>query len=144
MTQKWVVKARRCLQGPIYVLKYVIMLIFQVWCHICCELPLESGAMACKTCHEGAVAHCMSKAVSCCFICCNLLKIKDKRTMPFVTFKHCQEDLNINLNLITNHNDLCNLNAISVHLYFEIIYSGCFVHLCLLLCSLWTNLLMQQ
>lgn len=46
--------------------------------------------------------------------------------MPFVTYKNCQEDLNINWNLITNHNNLCNLNAISVHLYFELICSGYF------------------
>lgn len=46
--------------------------------------------------------------------------------MPFLTFKHCPEDFNINWNLISNHNDLCNLNTISVHLYFELICLGYF------------------
>lgn len=49
--------------------------------------------------------------------------------MPFVTYKNCQEDLNINWNLITNHHNLCNLNAISVHLYFKLICSGYFAPL---------------
>lgn len=47
--------------------------------------------------------------------------------MPFVTCKPHQEDLNINWNLINNCNDLCNLNAISFHLYFELICSGRFL-----------------
>lgn len=128
MTQKSVVKSGRCFEGPIYVLGPCYdahtpgLMSHLLWAASRVRYQGLQNLLS----QEDAVIHCMSKAVSYGFICCNLLKIKDKRIMPFVTFKHCQEHLNINWNLITNHNNLCNLNPISLHLYFELIFSGYF------------------
>lgn len=100
--QKSVLKAGWFFQDPIDVLGRAMMLTLQVWCHMSYQWgqppwlaePAQSWRCSSSLCVQGSQLL---------LICCNRLKIKDKRTMPFVTFKHCQEDLNINWNLITNH-----------------------------------------